>query len=389
MELYLVQHRAAMRVSRVRLVRGLTMALALLAVSGCTGGAEPPPPPVLPVTIHVVTASAPGSAITYSADIKPYTQVDVAFKVSGYVQALLKAPGVDGRPRDVQSGDRVTTNEVLATVREDTYRQKADEARSRLAVAQASLRDAESNLNRGIKLRGNGIIAESDFDGLRRRYDTSKAEVDGAEAALREADMNLAYCQLRSPIDGIVLARSVEVGTLVAPNTIGFQIADATSMKAVVGVPEQIVGSLVLGEGIAVTASGAPHAEFGGRITRIGSAADPKTRVFDVEVTIPNPDNRLRVGMIAALDLQRGAPAVARLLVPLNAVVRPPGETTGYAVYVVEDQATTSIARLRRVDVNDMVGNAVAISQGLAVGDRVVVRGANVVNDGEAVRVIP
>jgi RND family efflux transporter MFP subunit len=125
-----------------------------------------------------------------------------------------------------------------------------------------------------------------------------------------------------------------------------------------------------------------------GRITRISPSADPSSRVFEVEAALPNPDGRLKVGMLATLGLGDAAPA-GSLYVPLAAVVRPAGDSSGYAVYVVRDSGGAAAARLRPVKLGEVSGNVIAVQQGLAQGDRVIVRGATIVADGQRVQVMP
>jgi multidrug efflux system membrane fusion protein len=130
--------------------------------------------------------------------------------------------------------------------------------------------------------------------------------------------------------------------------------------------------------------------EFRGRITRIAPSADPNSRVFEVECTIANSDNRLKVGMIAALKIamQASSPQTA-LLLPLNAIVRPKNDPQGYAVFVVEEQDGKARARERKVGLGDVTGNSIAVNAGLQGGEKVIVRGATLVVDQQEVRIIP
>jgi multidrug efflux system membrane fusion protein len=92
--------------------------------------------------------------------------------------------------------------------------------------------------------------------------------------------------------------------------------------------------------------------------------------------------------MLASLRLGDTAPA-AGLFVPLAAVVRPAGDSAGYAVYVVTDSAGRAAARLTRVGLGEASGNLIAVQKGLVGGERVIVRGATIVADGQAVQVMP
>jgi hypothetical protein len=115
--------------------------------------------------------------------------------------------------------------------------------------------------------------------------------------------------------------------------------------------------------------------------------------VFDVEVTIPNQPGRLRPGMIGTVAIgPPGAegPGTAQpvLTVPLTAVVKAGTGAGRYAVLVVERQGAVDVARLRRVELGEVMGNGISVLRGVMPGDRVVVTGATLLVDGEVVRVV-
>jgi multidrug efflux pump subunit AcrA (membrane-fusion protein) len=127
-----------------------------------------------------------------------------------------------------------------------------------------------------------------------------------------------------------------------------------------------------------------------GTITRIAPNADPTTRIYDVEITVPNKDGKIRPGMIASLKIA-GATAAnsTEATLPLNAIVRPPDDQKDFAVYVVEEKAGKTLARLRKVSLGEIVGNEIAVLSGVRLGDQVIVRGATMVTDGTEIQVIP
>jgi multidrug efflux system membrane fusion protein len=130
-------------------------------------------------------------------------------------------------------------------------------------------------------------------------------------------------------------------------------------------------------------------------VTAVAPAADPQSRVFDIEVTIPNDDGRLRPGMIGTVTVRTGhgeihAASGSRPTVPLTAIVRP--ATTGegeYAVFTVQREGLAEIARLRPVQLGDVIANGIVVLKGLELAERVIVSGASLLVDGEPVRVIP
>jgi multidrug efflux system membrane fusion protein len=153
-----------------------------------------------------------------------------------------------------------------------------------------------------------------------------------------------------------------------------------------------MIESVKHGDGIGVVVEAVAAEMFDGRITGIAPGADPQSRVFDVEVTIPNPAGRLRPGMIGTVALGRDAgnraASAAGLTVPLTAVIKSEAGGGSYAVVVVERQGTSDIARLRRVVIGEVSGNGIAVLEGVHQGDRIIVSGATLVVDGEIVRVV-
>jgi len=191
-------------------------------------------------------------------------------------------------------------------------------------------------------------------------------------------------------MDGVILGRSIEVGALVQPDTVAFQVADTTEMKAVFGVSDIQVSKLKEGQSQTLAAEAIPGVQLNGKITRIAPNADPTTRVFDVEITVSNEDGRIRTGSVASLSIaSASAPVVTDERLPLNAIVRPPDDRHDFAVYVVEEQGGRTLARLRKVHLGEIVGNDITVSSGVQIGDRVIMRGATMVTDGAEVRIIP
>jgi multidrug efflux system membrane fusion protein len=113
--------------------------------------------------------------------------------------------------------------------------------------------------------------------------------------------------------------------------------------------------------------------------------ADAETRLFQVEVTIPNQAMVLKPGMIASLELADAKPASAVPVVPLSAVVRDRANPADFAVMVVENK----VAKTRRVHLGPTFGELLAVTSGLKPGEVVIRAGGTMVNDGEAVEVIP
>jgi RND family efflux transporter MFP subunit len=346
--------------------------------------------PRIAVTVLTVGNSQQSDSYVYTASFQPYQQVSVAAQVGGNVQSIKQVPGADGRMRDLQGGDPVKVDELLATVSSDTYQAQVEQSASSLAGARAAFTKAQHDFDRDSQLLKQHIISKSEYDRVHQEYQSAKSQVDQSEAALKQAQISLGHCKLTSPMNGVILDRRIEVGSLVEQGTVAFKIADTREMKAVFGVSGVQVGQLKQGQLQTLTTEVMPGIQLTGRITKLSPEADPTTRVFDVEVTVPNKDGKLRTGMIASLQLAGvGASKATQVTVPLNAIVRPPNDQKHFAVYIIEARGNRTIAQLHKVVLGKIVGNDITVLSGVNIGDRVIVRGATMVSEGEDVRIIP
>lgn len=374
---------------RFNILMTLLIGGALLPVAGCGRDSHPQEQTRIAVTVLKVSESEETNSGAYTASFQPYRQTALSFQVGGYVDFIKQVPGADGRMRDLQGGDSVKEHELLATVKSDTYQAQVSQSESALAGAKAVYEEAKRDFERDGQLLSQHIIARETYDLSSEQYQSAQSQVAQAEAALKQAQINLGYCKLTAPMDGVLLSRGIEVGSLTEPASVAFQIADTSAMKAVFGSSDIQVGQFKQGQAQTLTTEAIPGAQLVGTITRIAPNADPTTRVYDVEITVPNKDWRIRPGMIASLKIA-GANSITstEATLPINAIVRPPDDQKDFAVYVVEERAGKTLARLRKVRLGDIVGNEIAVSAGVQMGDQVIVRGATMVSDGTEVQVI-
>jgi multidrug efflux system membrane fusion protein len=343
------------------------------------------------VRVERVAAEAAAGALRYSASIQPREQVQLAFKVGGYVRELLQRRGPGGRLRPVQQGDAVARGTVLARLDAADYQERVNQAKAQVAEAEAALSRARSDARRAEALYEAQALTRPDYEAATSGLHGATARAEGARAQLEAARISLAETALVAPGDGVLLARSVEVGSLAGVGTAAFTVADLTSVKAVFGVPDLLVQRVRIGAPLPITTDAFGTTEFPGLVTAVAPAADSQSRVFSVEVTIPNGDGRLKAGMIGTVAVAAdGASGIApgSPTVPVAAIVEG-AQPDAYAVFVVDGPDDGGAARAREVTLGAIAGNRVAVASGLAVGDRVVVSGASLLVDGDPVRVIP
>lgn len=415
----------------------LFIIMTLLALTvGCKTAAQEKT--VKPVKVKTVETHSGISSVRYSASIRPSSQVEVAFKVGGYVETIKHESD-----RHIQAGDIVQKGAVLAQLRQSDYVAKVNEAKSQqgearssldtssaqlkeavtaIETSRAQLKDAEAaherarlDYERSEALFTTQSVTRPEFDAAKERFDVSKAKLDAAKAqlAVAEAKVNTARyqigaaesrvktteavvytasiplgdAQLRAPMSAVVIERKVEVGQLVSTGTPAFVLADLSSVKAAFGVPDLALQNFKLGDTLTMTTDAIPGTEFSGHISRISPAADQSSRVFDVEVTIPNPEGLLKPGMIASMAVTEPGATTEIPVVPLTAITRSKADSNAYAVLVVEEAHGKHIARLRNVTLGESYGNSVAVNSGVKAGEIVITTGVTQVADGEEVRV--
>jgi RND family efflux transporter MFP subunit len=368
------------------------VASAVASGAGCHRDQVAEVPPTA-VKVAVVEQAASAAGTHYSAQILPATRLDLSFKVGGYVESVATMPGVDGKPRALQEGDPVRIGQQLAAIRGTDYAQKLAEARAALAQAKVALDQAELDLARTQKLAETNAVAVAELDAARSKRDGAAASLSGARARLDQATTALSDSVLRAPLTGVVMKRAVEVGALAAPGTVAFSVADVSSVKAAFGVPDVVLPRVHLGAPLAITTEAYPNEKFEGHISLIAPSADPRSRVFEVDVTIANADGRLKPGSVAALALESvgDAPSSAAPLIPLSAIVRAAKGAPGgsqFAVFVVDTKAGHPVVHARGVELGEYLGRVIPVQKGLAGGETVVVQGAGLLSDGETVEVI-
>lgn len=356
----------------------------------------------------------------YSAVVTPYVQVDVAFKGSGYVDTIQKVKDGHGKLRPIQEGDFVRKGSVLARVRQADYLSKIkqqtaalnevrvtdDRIRAEIAEAQAAVDQAKLDFDRSAGLFAKESLTKPEYDASKARLEVSQAKLNQsraqlkinhataarAEAGVEEVKLALKDCILVAPIEGVVLKKNIQEGSLVSSGTVAFTLADSSVVKVVFGVPDTELAKIARGQLLNVTSEALPNQIFSGRVSEVSPSADPKSRVFDVEVSVPNPAHLLKLGMVAALKVDSagtaGTPAKAALSVPLTAVVRSSQNPDGYAVFVVEEQGGKYTARERPVQLGEAFGQKITVVDGIKSGDSVVTSGSTRIANGEEVRVL-
>lgn len=309
------------------------------------------------VEVLAVSGEEFTDGVTVTGSVEADRDVIVSAEEGGVVREIL-----------VPKGSRVSEGQAIIRIDDRLLQAQYDQMN-------AEARLAEETWQRQKKLW------EEDSIGSELAYLQAKYRAETAEANARLARTRLDRTTVRAPIGGIVDDRMIEVGTTVAVGSPVVRIIDADPLKVTAGVPERYAGDVRTGSAADVTFESGDVRS--GRTTFVGTAVNEQNRTFDVEIQVPNPDARLKPGMVATVQLRRGVEREA-ILVPRDAVLR--GED-GYIVYVVTDGPTGPVAEARLVRTGPGAAGRVVVEDGLSAGDRVIVVGQQQVAAGDRVKI--
>jgi len=359
--------------------RGAALVLAGLGTAACgetpAASSASDPPPAKAVRLETLTSKKVAPSLVTPGVVEAAARIELAFRVPGFIARF-----------HVDEGDRVEAGDLLAELERQELRHALRRARAALARAEARAEDAERALARRTELLARNATSVQHFEEARSATAVARAERDEARVAVEEARDRLGWAALRAPAAGVVAERRAEAherATPEAPVLVLAQLDPATVRAAVadnraealrVGAPARVHTSLALGEVLE------------GHIARIAVGADPAARTLPFEVELPNPEGILRPELSVEVEVPTGAPEPL-LLVPLAAVLR--GADTRPFCFLAAERDGALRAERRPVTLGDVHGERVAITGGLAPGDRVVVRGQHFLQAGDRLRPAP
>ena len=238
------------------------------------------------------------TSITATGTIEPVTSVTVGTQVSGIVSKLY-----------VDYNSVVKKGQVIAELDKTNLISELNRAKADLTSAQSTLNYETANYNRYKTLFDKGLVSANDYESARLTYDKARQAVASSRESVQKAQTNLGYATITSPIDGVVLSKSVEEGQTVAAsfNTPElFTIAqDLTDMRVIADIDEADIGGVKEGQRVTFTVDAFPDDKFEGQVTQVRQQATTSSNVVTYEVVIsaPNKDLKLKPGLTANVTI--------------------------------------------------------------------------------------
>lgn len=334
-------------------LRPLALSLLCLApaLSTAQTGNPPSPAPVIAVAVSEAPFADPVEAL---GTLKARESIALTAKVTEIVSAI-----------HFEDGQRVKQGELLAELSHTEEQALVAEGRARLAEAERQYERVES-------LAGQRSAAESLLDERRR-------DLDAARALLAALESRLADRLITAPFAGVLGLRNVSLGALVEPGDLIATLDDTSTLRLDFTVPSLFLADLRPGLAIRARAGEYPDQVFEGEVSALDSRVDPVTRSIQVRALIPNPDGRLKPGLLMTVELLRN-PRQA-LVVPESALLAQGRDH--FVIRVGEGE----VAERVQVRLGTRRPGKAEVLAGVAAGDRVVTHGGDKVRPGQALNV--
>ena len=315
------------------------------------------------------------TSITATGTIEPVTSVTVGTQVSGIVSKLY-----------VDYNSIVKKGQVIAELDKTNLISELNRAKADLSSAQSTLNYETANYNRYKTLFDKGLISANDYENARLSFDKAQQTVRSSRENVQKAQTNLGYATITSPIDGVVLSKSVEEGQTVAAsfNTPElFTIAqDLTDMRVIADIDEADIGGVKEGQRVSFTVDAYPDDKFEGQVTQVRQQATTESNVVTYEVVIsaPNNDLKLKPGLTANVTIFTlekndvlAAPAKALRFMPTEALL-----SEGQSIEDVEAPTKVwtlegNVFKAHAVQVGTTNGMLTEIISGISEGTEVLV----------------
>jgi len=324
-------------------------------------------------TVSVI-APVPGKAaagLVLPAEVKPQTDAAIYARASGYVKRYL-----------VDIGAQVKEGALLAEIDTPELNQEIIQARAQLAQARASLSLAKTTAARWADLLKTASVSEQEAAEKAADLELQSANVDAVSANVRRLEDLQSFQRVIAPFAGVITARSVDVGQLIAAGNGHelFHLADIATLRVFTRVPEATAAGIAIGQVAELSIPELPGRVFTARVVRTAGAISADSRTLLVELAVANAYGEILAGSFAQIRFPQAKQEVA-LTLPANTLLF---RAEGSQIGVVD---THGIVQLRNVTLGRDFGATLEILGGVIPADRVILNPSDSLVSGMAVRI--
>ena len=331
--------------------------------------------------VRTIEMQGSSSETLYPATIRGVQDVEIRPKVSGFITKLL-----------VKEGQRVTAGQLLFVIDSETYQATVRQAKAAVSSATAQLNTAKLTYDNSQKLFNSNVIGQYELQTAQNTYENAKAALTQAQASLASAKEMLSYCFVKSPVSGLVGSLPFKVGALVGPTSAQplTTVSDNNTMEVFFSMTEKDVLDMARNAGgVKESLSTYPAVKLKladgticsqpGKVTKMSGVIDSSTGSVSMVAHFSNPDHILRSG---------GSGSIVVPKVTSNAIVIPQDAVAQvqdrYFVYVLGKDNKVKYTEIKISPDND--GQTYVVTNGLKVGDRIVLKGISGLTEGAEIK---
>lgn len=342
----------------------LTLCAALLA--GCGQKDVEEEKKARSVEVMTVGKSAIADEFTYTGRAAAAKTVEVIPTVPGKVMNYFY---------DV--GDNVKEGTVLFTVDSTDLNNSLRSLQANYKVAELGMNNAKTTFENNTLLFDEGIISKAEYDQVKYAYESAQAQLEAIQVQMDTVNKSISDCSVKAPLTGVVTERNIERGGT-AGQTAAYKVMDISKIKVEVGVSEQTINTVKVGDKVEVLMTSISAEPLTGTVAT-ASPAVGGSGTYSVTVEMDNKDGKIKAGMMAEVRFTAES-ADDAIVLPRNTVIEKDDETY---VYIVEGDKAKKVIVTLGID----TGENIEIVSGLKDGDTVVTKGQTYISDGETVTI--
>ena len=343
---------------------------AVLLLAACEKAPAPPPEPLRPVKTMQIGATPGTAGLSLAGEVRARHEASLAFRVAGKVVEC-----------KFNLGDTVHRGQVLARLEPADYQLAEQAGAASVAENRSALILAEAELARFRSLREKGFVSAAALDQKQAALGATKAKVDAAQSSHSQRTRQLDYTSLLADNAGVVTGDECNAGQVVSAGQPVLHLAQSGEKEIAVYVPESGLAGFRAASSFTIGLNALADKTYRGKLRELAAAADPATRTYAARIAVSNADAAMQLGMSATVHAQIDSGSIIQL--PLSAVVSRDGKP---GVWKLDG---AGIVHATPIGVDRIEGNMVRVASGLGNGDMVVVAGANLLRDGEKVKLLP
>jgi RND family efflux transporter MFP subunit len=332
------------------------IAVASLLICSCRSVSHKPVSEdnAIPVIARRVKTTVSAKELSLSGNIEGKRTVRLGFLVAGKIDFIA-----------AEEGQLISKGQLLSSLDPTSYSIAKE-------IADAQVNQVQDEYDRLKVMHERNSISESDFAKVSFGLQLAKAQQ-------KLHTKNLTDTRLYTPFDGVLLKRLAEVGEITGTGMPLFVVSDIRTVKVTAFLPENELHSIMIGQKAEITVSSI-SGTYNGKVTELGSVADPASRAFTIKVEVDNPKLQIRPGMIAEVKLA-STQSKTLLVVPTETVMHDPANLS----YVFVADSVQQKAFRRNVSLGEILDNQIEITSGLTENEIVVTGGQQKLADGDRI----